>query len=644
MDSKTQQTGLGGAIQRGVGKAPGKGLSRGRSDGLAKGKRRSTPGGIDWSKGTTIPRRHVPAAERLPHVDPVAPPPPGPSDLPPRAAWNPNRREFGADGRTILPPGLRKAFSDDPNFLKTLSRSRYLGHWSPSQFMPNYGDSIGAEAAKAKNYYDGSLKGRPGDPGLDHSRIFSRFPVMEGESSGIYLSESPRVTSGGGIEAGLSGSVLIGDAAKSREAQAADGLQQAMLANKYSPAEADRIAAPGGVERERPSIAQHEMRHAWTMPSKGEGIFDTPDSLSRRGIPSIGQSADLASSVARSAGPTVLHGLSPEEQLGWMSGIQHELFGQSGRRLETPEEARSYLDRMLSLPDDKFEEEVGSWGSDSARGLRWLRSIPEENADFREQYVDWLSRVAPALVDSGRQDGTARKTAFLRRGLGKGLSSLLGRGARSMAGVPAGQPMFANRSHYLTRPAKILFAANLPKPLATARAAGLGAGAYGVGKEIYDATGEAAFQARSLADLARARGASEDQVAHLRSYGTRRGVVAGALRGNRATSWMVGGQASSPMARLQDQVVAGLAGDSLRDRMARKARSAPGVSQVLNPGMAVATRMAEAGAGRRFSPEALRSRLEALLGSPEFARFKDEARARGRDIVHRIGNRVGGPV
>jgi len=118
-----------------------------------------------------------------------------------------------------------------------------------------------------------------------------------------------------------------------------------------------------------------------------------------------------------------------------LSGLQHELFGARGRRLESPEEAQAYLTRMISLPDEKFENEVSHFSSDSARGMRHLRKLKQQKSKYgagsgryfstgeessgwekapgsevADKYIEWLSKLAPALV-STQNNPSAMKTA-----------------------------------------------------------------------------------------------------------------------------------------------------------------------------------------------------------------------------------------
>lgn len=137
--------------------------------------------------------------------------------------------------------------------------------------------------------------------------------------------------------------------------------------------------------------------------------------------------------------PAYEHGLSRAEQMGWASGLQQALYKRNGRRLESPEEAAAYLDRVVkTLEPEEFEQEVSDFPNDSARGLRYLRDLqlrtdpgweppddPNMNRDYRERlirnrgpvgelppadlYMNWLSTLLPGLVGNGQPDEQAMK-------------------------------------------------------------------------------------------------------------------------------------------------------------------------------------------------------------------------------------------
>lgn len=387
----------------------------------------------------------------LPPLKPIPARPPTTNVMPvPRAGWNPPRRRGDDIGKDM----------------------RYQGHYRPAQFMPNYGNSLGAEVDKARSYYEKNLQGKPGDPRLDYNRIQRTFPVYSGPMSRLNSLMTGH-SAGGHFYAPVpwdqkDGANLSNPA--QRQIKALVGHSPAAITTPSRPLREDELErmAQAGITSEKMYAAnatkpdelnlydalpsdyrglQHEMRHAWTARDGGGAL--------------IPNAAALAMQAYHPGAP---HGISELEQTGWLSGLQHELYKQRGSRLETPEAAEDYLREMIDLPEEEFESRVKDFESDSARGMRHLRylrhgipdvlkgegelqvdpspttthhfegkrlpeskwlgplsgmeipftdediTIPSEYQQAKEKapevldnYIEWLSRLAPALVST--QDG-----------------------------------------------------------------------------------------------------------------------------------------------------------------------------------------------------------------------------------------------
>lgn len=392
---------------------------------------------------------------------PIQSKPPSPEMLGvPRAGWAPPRRRP----------------EDVPDSLQ------YQGHYRPSQFMPNYGNKLESEVGKARGYYEQNLKGQPGIPRLEHNRIQRTFPTYNGPlSSWAFMGP-------GGAGSHLYAAVKPNEES-ARKMRPLVGHAPGIITSPNRPrtekekAEISREMGPPSVRTQinglpadyppystpfDPESTQHEMRHAWTLGDDPEipGMAESPLGRlldTKVKYPKMGISDD---SALERIHPGASHGLLPSEQMGWLSGLQHELFKQQGSRLESPEEAENYMRGMLALPDDEFEAAVSDFDSDSARGLRHLRilqnGVPQEVIDsgqvtpstepFRyregvkslpkwlggkelpftgevkempnayqqgkevapevlEQYIQWLSKLAPALVSTQNGDQQIMKTA-----------------------------------------------------------------------------------------------------------------------------------------------------------------------------------------------------------------------------------------
>lgn len=367
-------------------------------------------------------------------------------------------------------------------------------------------------------------------PDLDHNRIQRPFPVYA----------APEL--GGGDYAFFMGSPWGGnspDLGKDyyRSAHQALGPSEGLVNIKRKPDEGmsdsdadllDSLNRAGGQLKSEMSspesmhTLQHEMRHAWTLgdsTSKLTSLDEDPvtrmlhekvDAKEEDSPKSLFSSMRGPENKIEAYHPAANHGLSKPEQIGWLSGLQHELYGARGRRLETPEEADTYLRRMANLPENEFEKEVAGFKSDSARGLRHLRVLkhgtPElweaegavepdaatlsyrENParlprsgwlgplsgkaipftgekvtkpnpynqgkeiapELLEQYIEWLSKLAPALVSTQNENQNIMKTANYslqdmtkEADIGQLLSGLGGQASSFINNMPS-NPMWQN--------------------------------------------------------------------------------------------------------------------------------------------------------------------------------------------------------
>jgi len=396
-------------------------------------------------------KAYTPPEPPKPIPQPVIPPPPDALAVP-RVAWNPPRRLYAGTG----------------------DKADYKGHYRPSQFMPNYGDELESEVAKARSYYQRNLEGKDGYPQIQHNRIQRPFPVhagplnrwqtiLGGSANGDFLYSptppkfdaranlrDPQHQANRALAGSAPGIVAIPSIPSSPEELEKD---REMPKSRMEAINAIRPGSTDFVNPDDPAGLQHEMRHAWTVDDPEQIVFGS----------------GIGSRVS-DYHPGASHGLSKVEQLGWLSGLQHELYGQRGKRLESPEEAETYLREMINLPEEEFEGRVKGFKSDADRGMRHLRYLrhgipdalkgsgvgqvdpsptvkqrvdmkrfpdwmwpiggeeipftgrdiefesPYSEAEKRapdvlEQYIQWLSKLAPALVSTQTGEPNIMKTA-----------------------------------------------------------------------------------------------------------------------------------------------------------------------------------------------------------------------------------------
>jgi DNA-directed RNA polymerase beta' subunit len=256
----------------------------------------------------------------------------------------------------------------------------YVGDFTPRQFMTGYGSNLDAEVAKAKSY---ASKTQPNDGSapltLDYDRIDQPFPARQLGGSGII---GPRFMAGDKPTV-----IFPGDGGTFSD--------EVLAGNMTSTS-----------EMTVPAVAAHEMRHAWQ-------VADPKDGWMESALPKDYKK------VKKELPRESLHGLSRAEQLGWLGGLQQELYKSRGSRMETPEDARSVLDQ-LTTDEGAFLKQTPIENTEVLRGTRWLKQVKDlmnsEDPKVRDQaqgayqeILQWLSNTAPSLVYSGEPDSRAIK-------------------------------------------------------------------------------------------------------------------------------------------------------------------------------------------------------------------------------------------
>jgi hypothetical protein len=246
----------------------------------------------------------------------------------------------------------------------------YIGHYSPSQALDGYGNSLKSEIEKARAYaaVNPALKIQSSD----YDDIFRPVPVYRGTD----------------VDSQNAGHLGI-------------TLQESTSGPRMTPRSAEINNYPPGYDlnNEADDTFRHELRH-----SGQAAILD--DDI--RGTYSISPSK-----LKDRLGGAAEHGLSQAEQLGWAGGLQQEIFKLTGKRLESQAEARDFLDKATRATPEQLERAYPVQNREILRGINWLKSLrqkgsPEESA----KALDYMSRILPALVDNSSQD-QASKTAAM---------------------------------------------------------------------------------------------------------------------------------------------------------------------------------------------------------------------------------------
>lgn len=370
-----------GAVRKSL-KEPSPPLTRGERIQLRAGAALGTGavGGYFWPVGSDDSTTDPPAAAPAPAVEykstevlpvygiPHKPPPANPYHVE-RAGWNPPRRML----------------AEAADLTRANKIPEYVGHYRPADFYPNYGQNLETEVEKARAYMAQNLPnaGQPEQPYplIQHNNLQRPIPVFRG--NGHFM---------------MPGQPNFGPPALVTSISRPDVIPPEHLEDL----EAHNMFQPGGSVHgfsvpTDPDTAAHEMAHAWTLSpndrsAPAEETFD----------PSIPGSGILLDTLVH-ASPGAEHGLLYGEQLGWLSRLQHELYGQNGKRLESPDEAKSYLERMTTIPEEEFEAEVGKFDSkDVPRGMRHLRQLlkPVDTAAATENLGDLSDE---QLADSYRE-------------------------------------------------------------------------------------------------------------------------------------------------------------------------------------------------------------------------------------------------
>jgi len=289
---------------------------------------------------------------------------------------------FGSPA-AVKPLGFLDWFKDPATFAEY--SKKYVGHYTPRQFMGGYGEQLDSEIGKAKAYQD-RLRQQPGGeqfPALDYSQIDTAVPVLAHEDGAVDDSMFEQYNDG------------------TRQVRVSDG------SKPLSPLSA-RINRTTPEELSPANVLTHEMRHAWQAAAPGTEhppILPQYSTLEKQDQP---------------------HGLRTSEQLGWLGGLQHELFKQRGSRMETPEEARALIQQAVSS-EPEFLQQYPIENTEVLRGIRWLKYLKQQSTDnYRgeteraaaaqqyEQMLEWLSRFAPAVVGADRPDEQAIKMGSVR--------------------------------------------------------------------------------------------------------------------------------------------------------------------------------------------------------------------------------------
>jgi len=259
-----------------------------------------------------------------------------------------------------------------------MSPSNYKGNYRPSQFMGGYGDKLGDEIEKAKDYSE-----KHPELGLDPSM----YSLIDRDVP-VYVGHAP-----GGSQFGSDGGEVYGIALDPNA-----NLAQDQSLNQFQP----------GKSISHDEVLAHELRHSWQSPSL--------EALTRRLGIEIG-SAPGVSTMSSSELHVSGHGLSASEQAGWAGGLQQELFRLTGKRLETPQEASSFIDKATSMSKEDFESAYPVSNTEALRGINWLRFLREKEGDKGryDKLKNFMSTIFPGLVSSDQGSVVAQKTAATAR-------------------------------------------------------------------------------------------------------------------------------------------------------------------------------------------------------------------------------------
>lgn len=108
--------------------------------------------------------------------------------------------------------------------------------------------------------------------------------------------------------------------------------------------------------------------------------------------------------IANQLHSTANHGLTPREQIGWMSGLQQGLFDSRGSRAETSEDARRILTELIN-DEDGFLRHTPLQNKEVLRGVRHLRRIKEmapyaDTPQARQYMLDYVEHMINILSTS----------------------------------------------------------------------------------------------------------------------------------------------------------------------------------------------------------------------------------------------------
>lgn len=178
-------------------------------------------------------------------------------------------------------------------------------------------------------------------------------------------------------------------------------------------------------------LLMHELRHHATLAKVRDTEFSdpptNPDDGRPYGLGNYGEmdnvlypllrdnanlkqlSPDEHLDTLRQLKTSTSHGLNPTEQIGWMSGLQQELYRATGSRVENPADARRVLEGLI---DDEatFTDQTPIENKEVLRGVRHLRRFRDSiqhiqdpvHREYLTKYYGHLlnvySHIMPALV------------------------------------------------------------------------------------------------------------------------------------------------------------------------------------------------------------------------------------------------------
>mgnify|MGYP003434868333 FL=1 len=395
----------------------------------------------------------------------------------------------------------------------------FRGNYSPAQFKePYYGgrEPLQAEVGKAKSYAAGA-----GLPKLPYEHIWRENPLFQSSGldqargfvtdnsdwNNVFMGENAAAKfEGGNVALPLGketgshlmqtgslpntvwGSMLSKLSPSYTTAQLRNYRALGSLARSHGlpqtpdaiPAIRDKAIAaavsggnPNDDVRDPAGILEHELGHTWLQSPEpkmrkigpfsevaepGQPWYDLESRNNRAAYALNGVGSRNAADLPTWKDSLVGHDSNLPELLNYGSALQQHQFKNTGKRLESPQEVRSWMDSLLSAPDEPtFEQNLKPYPFDVRRMMRhnWRlqsgRNMPEKQEmlnNMKKRMELWF----PSLVQN-RVGAPQAKLAYDHvklAAVGKLIAGLSG-AARFGARVPVGQTFRAAPVRNLTR-------------------------------------------------------------------------------------------------------------------------------------------------------------------------------------------------